>query len=491
MKLPKIIKLWSHQTQAVKMVAPFLQRHTSTKAKRRPSALVNIPTGGGKTAVIGALCHWHPALNRVLVVAPRTAIRKQLALELSARRGVFLRCGFRPDDLPKKVIALNSASDVPKKIPDGVILISTIQLVNDMAGNRSTDPAYDRLAESCDAVIVDEGHYEPARSWSQALRGLGRPIVLVTATPYRNDLKPFEFDKSVLYVSKYSDLMESRILRKVDVVQASPLVVRDPSTFVNSVMSQFVGYYGTAPSSQRKLIIRCRTRDQIRQIGDLIRAHRHGCGGVICLHEAFATDPDRPWEMRQPTDPEVAGAPAIWVHQHKLLEGVDGPSFRAVAFYGVLGSARALVQQIGRVIRNPFRDAAEHALMIDHSDGYLADMWQRFLEYDAAIDTANMLRGLDDFAAAFEASLPPVVYADRQFRRRYGFGGSTEQIKRSLRLPLRCHLYSAKRGARLSALAAATEERLREAEFPFETVVADDKEILILFIRADSGHVEA
>jgi superfamily II DNA or RNA helicase len=486
-KLPKKIELWDHQAEAVKVVTPFLQRHAGTKARGRPSALVNIPTGGGKTAVIGALSHWHPALNRVLVVAPRTAIRKQLALELSARRGFFLRSGFGPDRLPKKVIALNSASDVPQKIPEDAILVSTIQLINDMAGNRTADTAYERLAANCDAVIVDEGHYEPARSWSQALRGLGRPIVLVTATPYRNDLKAFEFDTTALHVSKYSELMASRILRKVDVVQASPLFVRDPGAFVDSVLGEFVGYYGATPTSRRKLIIRSRSREQIQQIGDLIRAHRHGGGGVLCLHEFFASDPSRPWERRQPIDPEADDAPAVWVHQHKLLEGVDGPSFRALAFYGVLGSARALVQQIGRVIRNPLRDKAENALMIDHSEGYLADMWQRFIEYDTAVDKVNMLRGLDDFAKAFEKSLPPVVYADRQFRRKYGFGGSVEQIKRSLRLPYRCHLYAAKKGAKLSALAAATEERLREAEFPFETVVASDQEVLILFIKLQNS----
>lgn len=487
MKIPKSVQLWPHQTQAIKTVAPFLQQHVTKQTQRRPSALVNIPTGGGKTAVIGALGHWHPALNRVLIVAPRTAIRDQLALELSARRGFFLRSGFTPDGLPKKIIELNSARDLPTKLPDRVMLVSTIQLINDMAGNRSTDTAYDRIAKNCDAVIVDEGHYEPARSWSQALRNLGKPIVLVTATPYRNDLKQFEFDRSAMYVSKYSELMTSRILRKIDVVQASPLSVRDPSAFVDSVMAEFIRYYGTTPTSQKKLIIRCRSHDQIRQIGDLIRAHRHGTGGVLCLHEAFTLDPNRPWERRQPTDPETSGAPAIWVHQHKLLEGVDGPSFRALAFYGVLGSARALVQQIGRVIRNPLRDATEDSLMIDHSDGYLEDMWKRFLEYDAAVDDKNMLRGLDDFATAFEASLPPVVYADRQFRRRYGFGGSADQIKRSLRLPFRCHLYSARKGAKLSTLVAATENRLSESEFPFETIVADDNEILILFIKLQNS----
>jgi superfamily II DNA or RNA helicase len=486
-KLPKNVRLWKHQADAVAIVAPFLQKHGGKRVVGRPSALVNIPTGGGKTAVIGALGHWHPAMGRVLVVAPRTAIRIQLALELSARRGFFLRCGFAPDSLPKKVIALNSATDLPSRVPDDVIFVSTIQLVNDMAGNRPGDGAYDRLAANCDAVIVDEGHYEPALSWSRALRGLGRPIVLVTATPYRNDLKPFEFDKSALYISKYSELMAENILRKVEVVQASPQSVRDPAAFVDSVLTEFTGYYGAAPDRGRKLIVRCRSQEQVRLIGDLMRNHRHGGGGVICLHEAFTPDPARSWEKRQPTDPEASDAPAIWVHQHKLLEGVDGPSFRAVAFYGVLGSARALVQQIGRVIRNPQRRTDESALMIDHSDGYLADMWQRFLEYDAAVDGLNMLEGIDDFAKAFEQGLPPVVYADRQFRRRYSFGGPADRIKRSLRLPLRCHLYSAKRGARLSALATATEGRLREAEFPFQTVFADDGEILILFVKLQNS----
>jgi superfamily II DNA or RNA helicase len=40
-----------------------------------------------------------------------------------------------------------------------------------------------------------------------------------------------------------------------------------------------------------------------------------------------------------------------WLHQTKLLEGVDDPSFVAVAIYDVFGNARQLVQQIGRVLR--------------------------------------------------------------------------------------------------------------------------------------------
>lgn len=171
------------------------------------------------------------------------------------------------------------------------------------------------------------------------------------------------------------------------------------------------------------------------------------------------------------------------MHQHKLLEGVDGPSFRALAFYGVLGSARALVQQIGRVIRNPLRDRAEKALLIDHSDGFIADMWRRFREYDASIDEKNLKLGLDDFAKSFEANLPPVVYADRQFRRRFGFNMTEADARRSLRLPLRCHLYEIKHRGAMKALAAITQERLAEAEYPFQMIVGSDDELLILFVK--------
>jgi superfamily II DNA or RNA helicase len=486
-KIPKNVSLWDHQLKAVRAVAPFLQGRPAKQVQGLPSALVNIPTGGGKTAVIGTLGHWHPAIGRLLVVAPRSAIRDQLARELSARRGFFLRSGYTPETLPKKIIALNSARNLPQKIPGDVILVSTIQLINDMAADRVNNGAYDRLAKSCDAVIVDEGHYEPAERWSQALRGLGRPIVLVTATPYRNDLKSFAFDPNAIHVSKYSELTDLKILRAVEVVQAAPEVLHSPKKFVDSVLAEFVGYYGTAPTANRKLIIRCRSLEQIREIGDLMRRHRHGRGGVLCLHERFAPNQNRPWEKRQPTDPEAPDAAAIWVHQHKLLEGVDGPSFRAVAFYGVVGSARALVQQVGRVIRNPTRSADERSLMIDHSQGVLADMWRRFLEYDASIDQMEMMRGLVEFTTEFDARLPPVIYADRQFRRRFDFAGSPEPIKQSLRLPLRCHLYSAKRGFKIADLRDITKMRLQKSEFPFESIVDDDGSLLILFAKIENS----
>jgi superfamily II DNA or RNA helicase len=199
LKIPRKIKLWPHQAKAAKMAAAYLDATGQGRAHGK-AALVNIPTGGGKTAVIGTIGHWHPKIGVLLVLAPRSAIRDQLALELGGRRGFFLRSGFGRKDLPKTVLPIRSNGDLPKGITAGTILVSTIQLVNDMARNRAIDPSYDLLRARCDVVIVDEGHYEPANAWSLSIRGLGLPTILVTATLYRNDLKPFEFDHAYVHV---------------------------------------------------------------------------------------------------------------------------------------------------------------------------------------------------------------------------------------------------------------------------------------------------
>ena len=59
---------------------------------------------------------------------------------------------------------------------------------------------------------------QPDNPAARGIRRSGGPVP--SATPYRNDLKPFEFDEGAMHVSKYYELMDSTILRKVDVVAA-------------------------------------------------------------------------------------------------------------------------------------------------------------------------------------------------------------------------------------------------------------------------------
>lgn len=486
MEYPEALTLWPHQAAAVEMVATYLEKRRSAASVPR-AALVNVPTGGGKTAIIGVASHWHPRATRVLVLAPRAAIRDQLAEELSGARGFFLRHGFAAAALPKAVSRLSTTGDLAS-MPERGILVSTIQLIDDLTRSAEKRDDYERLAAWCDAVFVDEGHYEPARSWSRTIRGLKAPTVLVTATPYRNDLKLFEIDPEAVHVTRYDELLEANILRRVEVVEADPAALATQEAFVQSVYDTFVAQYGAAPSAERKLIIRCDGEETVRQIGNVLRAHPLGAAGVVCLHERFSPATSQDWERRQPPDPEAADAPAVWVHQYKLLEGVDGPSFQSVAFFDVRGSARALVQQVGRVVRNPAQVAGATALLIDHSSGFLASSWRRYLRYDASLTKAGVLRGLDEMASQLDRRLPEILYVDRQFRQRFVHGPeSNAELLASLRLPQRCQLLRAKPGFNMARLRAVSEKRFKDASYPFSVVEETEDALTVLFTKIDSS----
>ena len=87
--------------------------------------------------------------------------------------------------------------------------------------------------------------------------------------------------------------------------------------------------------------------------------------------------------------------------------------------YGPLGSVRALVQQVGRIIRNPGRKANQTALVLDHREGQVARNWKRFERYDAALNSKDLTRGAPDIVREFLENLPPLDYIAENFRERF------------------------------------------------------------------------
>jgi len=83
---------------------------------------------------------------------------------------------------------------------------------------------------------------------------------------------------------------------------------------------------------------------------------------VVGIHETFSKS-DRKHFAKEVPDPSIETA-QFWVHQFKLLEGLDDPAFRLIAIFGRFTNARNLVQQVGRVIRNPGLQAGEMAFVL-------------------------------------------------------------------------------------------------------------------------------
>jgi superfamily II DNA or RNA helicase len=186
------------------------------------AALINIPTGGGKTALIALLAHEGYGVRRALVLAPRVGIRDQLYLELSGKRklGFFNKQGVIPSFLKRPVFTLSSTLDISVAAPGDAVFISTIQLLDHCRQN--AEQLFRTFIAAIDIVLVDEGHYEPARSWSETIRGFGKPTVLFTATPYRNDLRAFKIDPRAIHVTRFADALAQRFIREVKVEPVVP-----------------------------------------------------------------------------------------------------------------------------------------------------------------------------------------------------------------------------------------------------------------------------
>src|SRR3954470_21602417 len=95
------------------------------------------------------------------------------------------------------------------------IVVATFATLNGLRVNYAD--LYHDLAAAIQLVVVDEGHYEPAVEWGKSVKGLKTKMVLLTATPYRNDLKLFRItdSKRSTHHFTHKQAMAQKIIRNV------------------------------------------------------------------------------------------------------------------------------------------------------------------------------------------------------------------------------------------------------------------------------------
>ncbi len=144
-----------------------------------------MPTGTGKTGVIAATVTLLPSvMGHRLVLSPWDALVDQLIGDLRGRFWSRLPADERPALPP--VRRLPSSSDVERirQTTESTIFVATIAAISVLARRASElDYGIGQVFSGFGCVIVDEGHYEPAPQWSQAIRSLGRPTILLDGDP--------------------------------------------------------------------------------------------------------------------------------------------------------------------------------------------------------------------------------------------------------------------------------------------------------------------
>ncbi len=148
-------------------------------------AILSLPTGYGKTAVIMAL----PFVlkpERCLVVEPSDVLRRQTAghfRSLSTLRKLKLISEETPNPTVIAQKGRLESADAWVDLEAGDVVVST---------PGSTSPVYEPKSSNTlfDLVIFDEAHHAPADTWAEYLEHYkSARFVFLTATPFRRDKK--------------------------------------------------------------------------------------------------------------------------------------------------------------------------------------------------------------------------------------------------------------------------------------------------------------
>lgn len=148
-------------------------------------AIISLPTGYGKTALIMALPFLLQAV-RTLVLEPSDALRRQTAghfKELSVLRRLRVIDEATPNPKVHGQKGVPADAEEWSKLAEQDIVISTAQSLSPVVTGQAIPNLFD-------LIIFDEAHHAPAETWAAFLAHYPHAkFVFLTATPFRRDRK--------------------------------------------------------------------------------------------------------------------------------------------------------------------------------------------------------------------------------------------------------------------------------------------------------------
>ncbi|MEJ6541838.1 DEAD/DEAH box helicase family protein [Brachybacterium paraconglomeratum] len=395
-------RLRPYQQDAVQTAETFLEACDPDESR---SFLLTMPTGSGKSGVIAYLAQRHARGGGVLLLCPWDALATQLGSDVEER--FWRHARIDSDAMVPVTRILPSNAEAVLEASEGAPAVWVMTLA---ALQQLTPQLSARLRSRLELVIVDEGHYEPAVTWARAVRSLARPTLIFTATPFRNDRKYFAIEPSNSFHYPVGTAIEEGWLRRPN------FDVIDGET-IDEFGRSLTRYIDAHMVDDDRVVVRCATQQDVR---DMVTALRAAGASAIGIHQRFSQQDAAAGLLHR----VPAGHHArYWVHQNKLIEGIDNGSFRALAVYAPFRNHRALVQQIGRVLRDPQRNPEARVLAPDAAS--LKRAWEAFVAFDevndvsttpvaAIVDVARQVSGY--VGGAFRSPLSPDDLAESEIR---------------------------------------------------------------------------
>jgi superfamily II DNA or RNA helicase len=457
--------LWEHQRNALDMSRKYFTSNS------RGAALVRMPTGTGKSGVIAVISQCFEEVKCVLVITPWVALRKQIANDIEKR--FWNRIGVDPNQFNKKIVRFKPITlDLSVEREVTKIFVCTIQTLQ-ILFNKYPEK-YSELQRLISTVIVDEGHREPSPEWAKAIRNLQKPTILFTATPYRNDHKVFNVDPNHIFVYSHHEAVNDRIIREV--VFKEEKIEQSPEAFVDSLLEFYHNEFQTLKPTdidQPRVIVRCETADEVKVIANLIKTKGES---VIAIHERFSNS-ELAGSYKNVPNPDETDV-IFWVHQLKLVEGIDNPSFCLLAIYQPFRNARMLVQQIGRIVRNPRLLEGQSAYVFSNSQYMQSAFWRGYCRYERDYESNPRKFEVRTIFEGYVNLQPEYLYFEGNYRKR--FVANSDQAYQMFKYKKKCNVYEIANEFSLEELKKSLEDSWEKSDMDIRSISNPDENTCII-----------
>ena len=369
-------KIKKPQLEAIKVIEDYLNSDDIEH-----QALIKMPTGTGKTGIMGIVSNFYDDYKNVLIVVPNSILPGQIEEEIWNKFWVNIRIDRNRLKLKFPYTYKVKDFQIPEK-SEGTIIITTIQSL--VTIYQEEIDKYLELQQKINLVIFDEGHREPSLIWSKAINKLHKKTILFTATPYRNDNALFHFHKSKYkYSLTFSNAIKLGLIKNFSfkVIPENSLESYESfSSFILNILQD---------SGDQKILIRCKSSDEVLQLTKTINdKYQNDYNKNIALgchsnfyHEQVDYLVDDGEEIFKNID-----SYRILIHENMLIEGINIPEIDILVMYGDFENTRSLIQQIGRIVRkNKVKSNATVYIRKEKKEKYKSQ-WDKFLRYENELD---------------------------------------------------------------------------------------------------------
>jgi superfamily II DNA or RNA helicase len=300
-------------------------------------ACIVLPTGTGKTEVMIATAI-DDFSHRVLVIVPTDVLRHQTADKFKTY-GILNKIGII-DKLPYPIVGLLSSK--PTRAHFNALAHCNV-VVSTMSSIGLADESIQRdFAALFSHIFFDEAHHIEAATWKRFQKHtVSAKVLLLTATPFREDGKPLQ--GKMIYNFPLSSAQEQGYFKPIRFIEVfEPDERYSDEQIARAAVDRL--REDLALGHDHLLMARAKTIDDAKDLFEMIYAQSYADMNPVLIHS------------RTPQKRNVLEA--IRNRQHKIIvcvdmfgEGFDLPNLKVAALHNVHKSLGITLQFIGRFAR--------------------------------------------------------------------------------------------------------------------------------------------